>query len=583
MSSKDLEWVPSESKLVAQFLFLRMGFLRIKSRKSKNTSDSIASPQPTADAASRRYDNADDGAHPTSPIADSFMSHGQPNLSSTIEGCTSSHFDDIIAEMNAFEIRDSDFNWEHADVSRTNTAVLLTSDCETTRVPTRASDVKAARSRQDSLCPAAISSGQLTISPSSTFKARYIVPDSDASDSDESSSKVIPVPHCEKVPEKKAKATTEFLMTRMKERHRQECRKSWNIFEKSHNHTPAPSAPRIYSMSSMALGRLESSPITPLTRSVSAATGFYGNSATSGNPSQFRMSAPPHSNMHALKMQGPVLPATRKGTTSITRYPSLNTSKAGLPSPTRLESFSEFRNAPRQSHQSLPDLPIIGCEIPTKALPPRQGVSPHHEQSPLFSRQELNGAQEPQTQEQYPTQKQRVLTKGHDHQRTPLYNHKTQFEKPLTKAAMNYSKEDEQEEEDDDDDDYEEEEEEEKEKATTTAVAAQNPSFIARQVVPLGDSPPEVLVSQSETGTKYYYLLLPQRNEESPFYLPDKECLHDNCHRACSTEAAHNYCCHRFSQERRCQASSSKGCSHGVHKCSRAKGSMGAPLATGLV
>ncbi|KAI7881814.1 hypothetical protein K492DRAFT_193970 [Lichtheimia hyalospora FSU 10163] len=484
-----------------------MGFLRLGSKKAKRDTTATLSPSFSSPEPLHIKLNKDEPPLLTSPIADNFMSISTENQdqNGTIG---KSLYEDIFSELDPSARSKSAAPEEQQIMRESFEASSIAESSSTSK-----GGVKVQSSAAVPLTPVATIT--TTISPTKPtqvsksrptrrrhFKQHHSsVPDSDASDSDASSSStditsdsvgsIKALDHSNK-----AKITPEILMARMRERHRQECRKSWmpSPTAEQHNKTVAagsfyrtasPSMPVMYPLNPMmvplsheSMQQQQHQRVHPsIVRSASTFSGFYHPLDHQPYPLQLR----------PLNNQG--LPM-----------------RAIPPMSPPLSPISPVSPPPMTSMpQPPPPLsPIIQDHQPLSLKQPTS--------SPSKKQQQMKSYNEDDIQNQYFSPKQPIQDASTDEDaRTFLVDKDIQTEEDYPKGDKSMTPSNTEETNIDD-------------KMISSSDLQSHQDYVksdrdsnggVRQVVPLGETMPVVLVSESETGTKQYYLLLPQQYGET--------------------------------------------------------------------
>lgn len=400
-------------------------------------------------------------------------------------------------------------------------------------------------------------------------KHRSSVPDSDASDSDASSSStaitsdsVGSVKAIDHHPNK-SKITPETLMARMRERHRQECRKSWMPSPPAEQHnkpvspsggfyrTASPSMPVMYPPNPMMVPIAHESMhqhVQPgIVRSASTFSGFY-------HPLEHPLQLRPLNNQ-SLPMRA--IPPMSPPLSPISPVSSPRTSM----SPQQLPSLSPI--VTQQEHQPL--------KQPSSPLPSskQQETTSHGEddvQNQDFSLKQSTHADQGDTTffVDKDVQTDQDYLQG-DEPRTPTSLNMETGAKTESSNTLN-SHED-----------------------HVKSHNNNDGSSGVRQVVPLGETMPVVLVSESETGAKQYYLLLPQQYGETlqqelqQRQQPSSCCNSDvslcdkgaSCSHQRHRHHHHHHRHHCSHSSRRSSSPSNNHCSQRHHHCCRRRPTTG--------
>ncbi|CDH53857.1 predicted protein [Lichtheimia corymbifera JMRC:FSU:9682] len=517
-----------------------MGFLRLGSKKAKKDTTATLSPSFSSPDPLHIKLNKDDPPLLSSPIADNFMSIPTENQQDPHDGTIGkSLYEDIFSELNpssSSTMSPCEYLSLHQvyDVftdNRVYTAkapeeqqIMRESVEEASSIAESSSTSKGgvkvhSSAAAVSLPPAATITSTTTISPTKQtprptrrrmLQHRSSVPDSDASDSDASSSSTAIT--SDSVGSLKAfdhtttkhKITPETLLARMRERHRQECRKSW-----------IPSSPTA---------------ATEQHHKPASGAGFY-RTASPSMPVMY----PPNPMM---------LPLAHESMQHQHIHPGI------VRSASTFSGFYHPLDHHQQPHPSLQLRPLNNQSLPVRAIPPM---------SPPLSPISPMSSPPPQPPVTSIPQQQPIIAAQQDH-RPLLLLKQPSSSPPLSKRHHNEDDGDDQNQDaslkqpiqedtpadqgdtttpflvDRDvqtDEDYRKSDEsmtppppnmEEDSKIIPPSSLQSHEDNLkndnggsgvgVRQVVPLGETMPVVLVSESETGTKQYYLLLPQQYGE---------------------------------------------------------------------
>lgn len=537
------------SPLVLSLTYRTMGFLRLGSKKAKKDTTATMSPSFSSPDPLHIKLNKDEPPLLSSPIADNFMmsipTENQEDPHGTIG---KSLYEDIFSELNPsssamsqceylslhqvyFVVTD---NRVYTAKAPEEQQIMRESVEEASSIAESSSTskggVKAHSSAAASLPPAATtttitSTTTTTISPTKPtprptrrrmFKQhRSSVPDSDASDSDASSSSTAIT--SESVGSLKAfdhttkhKITPETLMARMRERHRQECRKSWmpssppTATEQHHKptsgagfyRTASPSMPVMYPANPMMLPlaheSMQHQHVHPgIVRSASTFSGFY-------HPLDHHHQPHPSLQLRPLNNQG--LPVRAIPPMSPPLSPI--TPMSSPPPMTSMPQQQQHMVSPmiaQQDHQ-----PLL-LKQPSSSPPPLSKRH-HHEDDDDDQNQDASLKQEP-IQEDTPADEGDTTTflVDRDVQTDEDYHKRDESMTPPPNMEEDSKADD--------------------KVLSPSSVQSHEDNLKndngggsgggVRQVVPLGETMPVVLVSESETGAKQYYLLLPQQYGET--------------------------------------------------------------------